>query len=79
MGIITSPNVIGCEERQAHEEPRALLFRVRNPIQKGVYSFHAIKSFWSLELFKNALLLLKLSKIVLLYELSENVNYQCKE
>ena len=44
MGIITSPNVIGCEERQAHEEPRALLFRVRNPIQKGVYSFHAIKS-----------------------------------
>ena len=44
MGI-TSPNVIGCEERQAHEEPRALLFRVRNPIQKGVYSFHAIKSF----------------------------------
>ena len=44
MGI-TSPNVFGCEERQAHEEPRALLFRVRNPIQKGVYSLHAFKSF----------------------------------
>ena len=53
MGIITSPNVIGCEERQAHEEPRALLLRLRNLFQKGVYSFHAFKSFWSLELFKN--------------------------
>ena len=65
MGI-TSPNVFGCEERQAHEEPRALLFQVRNPIQKGVYSLHAFKSFWSLELFKNALFLLELPKIVLL-------------